>query len=533
MSTLHTALRCLKHPATLLSIALLLANDHWLKTSSPSWWTGKLSDFAGLFFLPFLIASFLGLLLDRKNISPNALGRLAFGFTAVWFAAFKALPIANAATCALLAALLGHPVQLVLDRTDLIALTALVPAWLLWTRQVRVRQNEPSKRAWLALAFGVLATAATSPPPPIPVFQRLYEEGGRLYAYDAHGYYSLTGAGGPLAISKDGGRTWTAFSSRDLGPTSSRERAVQACDPENAQLCFRIGPAQVESSLDGGETFQVAWSVPNGRRLFMERETRGGGLLLSKSIDIGPYDLIFTPPVGPNRLSTVVFAMGNEGVLLRTSEGIWERIAILNARPTAFSAKDAFDALWIISVETDVVAFLVLLTISFLSYRAASTLKRLGSSPISVDWAVQPLVLMDFLFVIGWGLWALGGLYWTGAFTIGGLPFVWALSELSRPILIVPMVFIIVPYIGIIWAWKRIAKLPLKPDAAVGAFWRTVVIAVGLALGTFGPFVLWTVGVIPLYELAVALAIVLALVVFAIGIKSVPGRFSPTEIHSA
>jgi len=57
MDTLHIALRCLRHPATLISISLLLFNDHVLKIAAPSPLTGKLSDFAGLFFFPFLLAA--------------------------------------------------------------------------------------------------------------------------------------------------------------------------------------------------------------------------------------------------------------------------------------------------------------------------------------------------------------------------------------------------------------------------------------------------------------------------------------------
>ncbi len=161
MSTLHVTLRCLRHPVTLFSIGLLLANDHWLKASFPSWWAGKLSDFAGLFFFPFLLAPLLGLPLDRKTVSPIAVGRLAFGLTGIWFALLKTLPLVNAATCGLLAALLGHPVQLVLDPTDLIALPVLVPAWLLWKQETRAGECKPGKRAWFALALGVLATAAS------------------------------------------------------------------------------------------------------------------------------------------------------------------------------------------------------------------------------------------------------------------------------------------------------------------------------------------------------------------------------------
>ena len=37
-------------------------NDHWFKHSFPSWWTGKLSDFMGMFYFPLQLAAFVILL---------------------------------------------------------------------------------------------------------------------------------------------------------------------------------------------------------------------------------------------------------------------------------------------------------------------------------------------------------------------------------------------------------------------------------------------------------------------------------------
>lgn len=45
----------LLHPLVLGAVALLLVNDHGLKARWPSWWTGKLSDVAGLVMFPVLL----------------------------------------------------------------------------------------------------------------------------------------------------------------------------------------------------------------------------------------------------------------------------------------------------------------------------------------------------------------------------------------------------------------------------------------------------------------------------------------------
>ncbi|MBN1584730.1 MAG: hypothetical protein JXA89_28750 [Anaerolineae bacterium] len=52
-SALSYACVCLTDPPAIAAIGLLLLNDHVLKAAVPSWWTGKLSDLAGLYFSPF------------------------------------------------------------------------------------------------------------------------------------------------------------------------------------------------------------------------------------------------------------------------------------------------------------------------------------------------------------------------------------------------------------------------------------------------------------------------------------------------
>ncbi|RME80567.1 MAG: hypothetical protein D6775_15855, partial [Caldilineae bacterium] len=109
----RTSLRCLAQPATLFSIGLLLLNDHVLKIVAPSWFTGKLSDFAGLFFFPFLLAAVLSLLLaPARRPSPVAVGRIAFAVTGAWFALAKATPAGHALTVGVVSAVLGYPVSI-------------------------------------------------------------------------------------------------------------------------------------------------------------------------------------------------------------------------------------------------------------------------------------------------------------------------------------------------------------------------------------------------------------------------------------
>jgi hypothetical protein len=127
----------LVHPVAVVSIALLIVNDHVLKPTYGNWITGKLSDLAGLVFFPLLLVSAWELVRDRGpsrtalNVAcvatatiftlakTTALGSLAFQWglgLAQW--PFRALVGGSLA-----------PVSHVADPTDLLALPSIVVAW--------------------------------------------------------------------------------------------------------------------------------------------------------------------------------------------------------------------------------------------------------------------------------------------------------------------------------------------------------------------------------------------------------------------
>jgi hypothetical protein len=130
------------HPASLLAIVVLIVNDHLLKASFPgTWWTGKLSDFAGLIFFPLFLMGIFGarsrkagwvlvaatgfvfaaieLSTSAEDIYRYGLGALQYPFRAAFLGAFPKF----------------MPVEAYADPTDCLALTALViPAWIISRR---------------------------------------------------------------------------------------------------------------------------------------------------------------------------------------------------------------------------------------------------------------------------------------------------------------------------------------------------------------------------------------------------------------
>jgi len=128
----QNSLRCLQNPVTWLSIVLLLINDHILKNVSPSWLTGKLSDFAGIFFFPFIIAAGLSVFLAKFNLTTRHIGQLAFGVIATWFILLKTFQPVNHLAAHIASYFIGFPTKFSRDPSDLISLFMLIPAWIMW-----------------------------------------------------------------------------------------------------------------------------------------------------------------------------------------------------------------------------------------------------------------------------------------------------------------------------------------------------------------------------------------------------------------
>lgn len=92
------ALRCLVHPLSIAALLVLAVNDHVGKGVGPGWLTGKVSDFAGLFYFPFLVTLLVAIVARPSDrLAP---GRVAFWVVGVWFASAKTIPVVHDATVA-------------------------------------------------------------------------------------------------------------------------------------------------------------------------------------------------------------------------------------------------------------------------------------------------------------------------------------------------------------------------------------------------------------------------------------------------
>ena len=154
-------------PLPLGAVIVLLVNDHWLKGAGllPSWLTGKLSDVAGLFFFPILLATLARYALDeRAERGRHFLEKSSVVVTGVVFAVLKLWPAASAWATRSWGVV-------VCDPTDLVALPSLALAYLSMRGRNPVEAGTPRQKHALGSAteaVGILvasfASLATSPP---------------------------------------------------------------------------------------------------------------------------------------------------------------------------------------------------------------------------------------------------------------------------------------------------------------------------------------------------------------------------------
>jgi hypothetical protein len=87
------ALDSLVHPVPLAAFAVLVVNDHVLKVNHPGWLSGKLSDFAVMVLLPFLLlAAWDAVRLVRPTL-PSAGPKMAVASVVLSVVAFTAIQL--------------------------------------------------------------------------------------------------------------------------------------------------------------------------------------------------------------------------------------------------------------------------------------------------------------------------------------------------------------------------------------------------------------------------------------------------------
>jgi hypothetical protein len=309
-------------------IIILALNDHLLKPRLPGWWTGKLSDVAGV----AIVATVAAVLAGR--------GR-GLAIAGIGFVILKTLPGAAELAGPFLGGVTSR------DPSDLLALVILIPlAYMLAPRDGTTRveaEASPSSgglhNAWersraglstaitVAGAFAALVVTTATSCSPGPAVTRVMADGGIVYAYIDRGWDEAE-----WARSRDGGTSWEPSEAPPGNPPTPQTDPDPFDDPSPA------GPTKI-CALEG-----MCWRLRDQR--VIERKAPGMDWIEEFRLSEDEFSAISTGcgngqvgilesiatsdgPDGPH----VVASLGADGVLTRQGNGTWEQNRVLAAPP--------------------------------------------------------------------------------------------------------------------------------------------------------------------------------------------------------
>lgn len=218
--------------------------------------------------------------------------------------------------------------------------------------------------------------------------------------------------------STDGGETWFSAPTYYLFTDIDEALAFKSldyqakCSQTNPQNCYRLSQlGTIESSTDGGVNWKTDWQFPEGRLEYLKRSyarSRPGVPDALRPLDLAVLET--------NDGEIVVAAMGNQGVLIRTTQGQWESIAVESASPLPANAQNIQEALNMVIPEAGravVIAILfaivlylaTTLTIHFLFRKTGQAAPRMSN--LSQFVIFYPLILLLVLF-LPYVLWSIG-----------------------------------------------------------------------------------------------------------------------------
>jgi hypothetical protein len=309
------ALAWLSHPVSIASIAVLVLNDHLLKETFGTWWTGKLSDFAGLVFFPALLAVAIAAVAPRARHPRVVLASIVA--TGVGFTWVKATTVGATTASAVWSEVAG-PSVILRDVTDLVALPMLGLATFI---AFRAKPRREVFVATIVVPFAVVATVATGAPPSPSAEIIADDPDGVIVVIEAAGYY---GESAEYQLLPDG--TWQRipWPSPTYGeaPPPNPETSTLACHPEQPDLCFRpldrnLG---VEISHNAGATWTTDWELSDAQYAALWNAygitARHPERLSTHAVVVMPFGDDFE----------VIAANGVDGIAVRDRNGEWSRV---------------------------------------------------------------------------------------------------------------------------------------------------------------------------------------------------------------
>ncbi len=447
-------------------MAVMLLNDLVLRRLVPSWWTGKLSDVAYLFFMPFALAALLAW--ARPRLGERRVRAWAFGLTALAFTIGKLHPALNAALGSLAQSALGLPLRITADPTDLLALPVLALSWWFWQREPQpLRLALPQPARWLLLPLAAFLTLANAAPPSYGI-TCLNVQNGKI---TAEGYYTAW-------TSADGGLTWQENDSGDYSSICQDHTEEKVLTIPSTGVRYRYESGVIQRS-DGGGPWQPAYqprAFSQAERAYHEKATSA-----DDSYTLAPIDAVYDPGSG-----NVIFSMGHQGVLVLTAGGQWQWAAVGPYQVRALE-------------QGGLQSYFILLQGELLLSLAAALLvfAALVRPRLPKKWYI-----LGKLF-LGWLLFGLSAVVLPPALTNSTYVNLLAYFALLA---------------AVVWAFlSALVDAVILFRSSRAALGRAALFSLWAVPAYFVPFLLWAINLLPYYYLAVILSAILIGLVVVLG----------------
>lgn len=280
--------------------------------------------------------------------------------------------------------------------------------------------------------------------------------------------------------SADNGQTWKEIASptNEVMQILNNDKNTQApiCLSADTQICYRITDKEwIEVSSDGGITWQIDWQIPQGRKYYMQRHAS-----YYPPPDTIPFDMQI---VESSTGHFVVVVMGNQGVLVKTPDGEWNRYAVGKASPTPYQSASFAEATSVLFNEQIVAILIALVFFLFLSVCVWVSAYMNSDLLLSrrVFYACLPFILSVLTFIF----------YYLITVLFQFRPRIF--SDMQGFVMVLPL-------IGFAITWLAIILVSRNKGFVFLALICGVIFSIALYLCIFFPFQLWAVGTINVYE---------------------------------
>ncbi len=336
----------LLHPVTLFAYTILFINDHFIKYYYPNWISGKISDVAWVFIFPGVLAFILSLLsINSHGVNARKVWYGVITFTIVGFICVKSfIPVRDGVNQLFGWVFNINPI-IVVDPSDLVVLPVLFISTWLWDRKPHFLTKFGKLRAMFISFLFLILTVASQPATRMGV-SCIFQSGPSIGVYTDTGRF----------VSSDGGMIWSGNIDKLTIPNEC---------PFSFDALLDIGSEFVTNgisyrSIDKG-TIEISRDNKNWERIY-DYHHKPSTAVVDSIINYGwmhrsdLLDVYFDQKSG-----NTLFAMGTDGILLRTPDNHWEWISVGNfSRPNPFTLLSFFQLFGLHALNLIIFALIVL-----------------------------------------------------------------------------------------------------------------------------------------------------------------------------